>query len=324
MKHLDLFSGIGGFAIAMKKIFGRDYENIGHSEIDTDACKVYHHNFEESQCLSDIQKISFSQQDSPVKMLPSLEIGKDLKEVKQDSSESWRELLGKLHQNDLSSKMFPDFSLSTKGKTSTKSLPRYSNSGIAWCGSYLMLNTTEWHSKGDVCGLSEVLETQVPSKYYLSKKAVEGMIRRSKKGGKGGYVFLQETVNETIQMKLLSLTQLEQLTSRETSKLVAETLSPQRSEQTTTIQRQQAQNQTISLPTQSTQDKEVSLAGYGKTLILRKLTPLEKDRLMGYPEGWTTIMGNDAKRGKGLGNAIVPQCAEVIMQRIKQIHEPLT
>ena len=29
MKHLDLFSGIGGFALAAQTVWGGDYENVG-------------------------------------------------------------------------------------------------------------------------------------------------------------------------------------------------------------------------------------------------------------------------------------------------------
>ena len=46
--------------------------------------------------------------------------------------------------------------------------------------------------------------------------------------------------------------------------------------------------------------------------------PIEKERLMGYEEGYTLAMGSDAKRGHGLGNAIVPQVAQVIMEAIKE------
>lgn len=42
MRHVDLFSGIGGFALAAKWVWGKNYNNLGHSEIEKFPCKVYH------------------------------------------------------------------------------------------------------------------------------------------------------------------------------------------------------------------------------------------------------------------------------------------
>lgn len=58
MRHLDLFSGIGGFALAARNTFAHAYENVGHSEVDGYACRVYHQQFE-SNCLGDISKIDW-------------------------------------------------------------------------------------------------------------------------------------------------------------------------------------------------------------------------------------------------------------------------
>jgi len=55
--HLDLFSGIGGFALAGKRVWGDKYKNLGHSEIESFPCKVYHKHFPESKCLGDIKNI---------------------------------------------------------------------------------------------------------------------------------------------------------------------------------------------------------------------------------------------------------------------------
>jgi len=60
MKHIDLFGGLGGFALAASWVWGDEYKNIGHSEIEHFPCKVYHHHFPESECLGDIKKIDFA------------------------------------------------------------------------------------------------------------------------------------------------------------------------------------------------------------------------------------------------------------------------
>ncbi len=61
MKHLDLFSGIGGFALACSWVWGDEYENVGHSDIEPYACKVYHKHFPGSPCLGDITKIEWQE-----------------------------------------------------------------------------------------------------------------------------------------------------------------------------------------------------------------------------------------------------------------------
>ncbi|MFN3270573.1 MAG: DNA cytosine methyltransferase [Candidatus Kapaibacteriota bacterium] len=61
MTHIDLFSGIGGFALAARWAWGDEYENVGHSEIDIYAEKVYHKWFPTSPCLGDIQGIKWEE-----------------------------------------------------------------------------------------------------------------------------------------------------------------------------------------------------------------------------------------------------------------------
>lgn len=61
MKHLDLFSGIGGFALAASRVWKEDYINVGHCEIEEYACKVYHKHFPTSKCLGDITKVKWNE-----------------------------------------------------------------------------------------------------------------------------------------------------------------------------------------------------------------------------------------------------------------------
>ena len=53
--------------------------------------------------------------------------------------------------------------------------------------------------------------------------------------------------------------------------------------------------------------------------IIRKLTPLEEERLMGLPDHWTAG-GSDAQRYKALGNGMAQPCADWILKGIKR-HE---
>jgi DNA-cytosine methyltransferase len=61
MRHLDLFSGIGGFALAASRTWGDEYKNVGHCEIEEYACKVYHKHFPDSKCLGDITKVKWNE-----------------------------------------------------------------------------------------------------------------------------------------------------------------------------------------------------------------------------------------------------------------------
>lgn len=53
--HLDLFSGIGGFALAAQKA---GFETIGFSEIDPSACKTLKRNFPNIPNHGDIRSLS--------------------------------------------------------------------------------------------------------------------------------------------------------------------------------------------------------------------------------------------------------------------------
>ena len=51
--------------------------------------------------------------------------------------------------------------------------------------------------------------------------------------------------------------------------------------------------------------------------LIRRLTPLECERLQGFPDGWTDIPGaSDSARYKVLGNSVAIPCVEFIMSRI--------
>ena len=54
---------------------------------------------------------------------------------------------------------------------------------------------------------------------------------------------------------------------------------------------------------------------------VRRLTPLECERLQGYPDGWTDIEfqgkpAPDTRRYKAIGNGMAQPCADFVIQRI--------
>ena len=51
--------------------------------------------------------------------------------------------------------------------------------------------------------------------------------------------------------------------------------------------------------------------------LIRRLTPLECERLQGFPDGWTDIPdASDSSRYKALGNSVAIPCVEFVMGRI--------
>lgn len=56
--------------------------------------------------------------------------------------------------------------------------------------------------------------------------------------------------------------------------------------------------------------------------LIRRLTPLECERLQGYPDGWTDLPGaSDSARYKALGNSVAIPCVELLMLGISLVLE---
>ena len=55
----------------------------------------------------------------------------------------------------------------------------------------------------------------------------------------------------------------------------------------------------------------------GVRALIRRLTPLECERLQGFPDGWTDIPGaSDSARYRALGNSVAIPCVEYLIRRI--------
>lgn len=83
-------------------------------------------------------------------------------------------------------RMFPDCSLATVEKIFSSSSWSWSESGITDAGQLLMLDGLVLHSADaaySVCSLAEILEPNVPPKYFLSQRACQGILRRAEKRG---------------------------------------------------------------------------------------------------------------------------------------------
>lgn len=125
-------------------------------------------------------------------------------------------------QNSPSSKMFPDSSPLVKEKTSTPCSKRLSPSAMipflflnlqkengseperSWeiispsHGAFRERNTGACPKEEIVSTLSQILQANVPEKYYLSSRACEGILRRAQRRGKELPPMLRKALEETM------------------------------------------------------------------------------------------------------------------------------
>lgn len=284
MKLLSLFSGCGGMDLGLHRA---GMEVVCQVEKMKFALKILTRHWPKVPKHTDI--LTFCVRDGHVKTIQSLVRGKDMQEKKAGFGYTWQGAYDYLTRAGLLEKMFPGFYPSVTEKTFAQLSPSCRKSGMAFRGEYLTVNTSESPKDAAGCSLSDILEVHVHPKYYLSKKAVAGMIRRTKNGSRSGdYVFYQE-INETKQhVKIMSLQQLEQMiTIADTRDMKNQTLSQKHFLPKNQNCEKYHLTEEILSDTHLEQEKEASLDGYGKKLILRRLTVNEKEKLQGFPMNWS-------------------------------------
>lgn len=129
-----------------------------------------------------LNKLTFLPEDFHAKTSRLPENARDLLESGLDYGMSLRELLTNLSRDGSLSKTSPAYYPAIKILPS--SFNGWQNAGMAFAGGCLTLSISELPNDAAVCSLSEVLETDVPEKYYLSAKACAGILRRAEKRGK--------------------------------------------------------------------------------------------------------------------------------------------
>ena len=64
-------------------------------------------------------------------------------------------------------------------------------------------------------------------------------------------------------------------------------------------------------------DNSPSAGKDAAVLLIRRLTPLECERIQGFPDGWTDIEGaSDSARYKALGNSVAIPCVDYVLQGV--------
>lgn len=257
MKLGSLFSGGGGMDLGFERSGMRCVWQVENNPF---ALKVLTRHWPKVPKHTDI--LTFCVGDGHVKTIQSQAQERVIKAQEVDSMDNFIGSQSYLDLNGLSQKMFPDFLLSTGAKISGGSYPTSIRSGIVYRGMCWTPRTLALHNNEIGLLLSEVLETSVPQKYYLSKKAIIGIIRRAQRDGRSAHVLMQEMENGTTRkLKRLSL-------------------------QLSELQKVVKGLRDIS-PTQLRLDNVELKDDQGREITLRKLTPIEKEKLQGFPMNWT-------------------------------------
>jgi len=131
-----------------------------------------------------LNQLTFSLEVSRAKTLAWLDNARGWMESGADSGSSLHELLRNFARDGLLSRTSPAYCpLETDGIWAYSS-DNWQNAGIWGATGCLTLSMPEYHSAAVVCSLSDILETDVPRKFYLSARAARGILRRAEKRGK--------------------------------------------------------------------------------------------------------------------------------------------
>ena len=116
------------------------------------------------------------QEDSLVRVFQLLDKEKDLKIPEERCSLKLRELLPLKNLSICSLKMFPVCLTTTQTKHLKQSSIHWMSWGMMYAGRYLTAKISEFHSHEIECTLSDIIEDNVPEKYYLSRKQAQKLL----------------------------------------------------------------------------------------------------------------------------------------------------
>lgn len=119
---------------------------------------------------------TFWLEDFPVSPSQSLEQEKDLTIQEERCFSRLLELLPLKNLSISSSKMFPDCLTMTQAGHLKQSSVRWLSWGMMYAGRYLTAKISEYPNHENECILSDILEDNVPEKYYLSRKQAEKLL----------------------------------------------------------------------------------------------------------------------------------------------------
>lgn len=138
---------------------------------------------------------------APVRTYPSPETGQDWQEPEADFSMNTSGLSANCARLLRFGRTSPAHSHLTLDAISRSSSVRFTTSGrVTSHGACLMLNTSDSPNDASECLLSSILEDSVPEKYFLSRKALQGIERRAKNRGQILPMHLQAAISALTQV----------------------------------------------------------------------------------------------------------------------------
>lgn len=264
LKFLSMCSGCGGIDLGLEKA---GMKCVGQVDVMNFALRILKRHWPYVPKHTDISTLLRS--DSLVRIFRTpIQKAKVLVAKKVLSSLNVCESLTYLIRNGLSSKTSPDSFRLTKEGTLESSCKRWPKAGMGINGEFLTVNTSESPRDVKESSLLDILEVNVHPRYYFSLKAVQGMIRRTLNHHPKASVLMHvQDTDKTHQLKHISVQHLRDALDYTISKT------------------------TPSLQKQSGQVTGVITDSCGRKIILRNLTPTEKEKLQGFPKDWTLPVG---------------------------------
>ena len=171
IRYFESFAGIGAFRSAFEKMGG--FECVGWCEIDRYAQKAYRALYDTGgeKFYEDITKIDYcSLADHAANHLVSQGADSLLRTTEETSFSTISKSLKPSDLAILLLKMYPICWEYRRGNATELSLKRFQNWGIVCAGVCLTAPVSEYHSQDEGCSLSDILETDVPPKYWLSEE----------------------------------------------------------------------------------------------------------------------------------------------------------
>ena len=273
LRVLSLFSGIGGFDLGLEQA---GMEVVAMVEIDRFRRSVLKTRWPETPLWDDVETLkSLSEvfraktSRSPVNNCASEQDEADF----SSSLLTWQRHCGRVGS---SSKTSLASLLHAKVRSSPSSSTRYPNAGMVWRGVSWTASISEYPRHAVASILSGILEAHAHRRYCLRANAAASGLRRGGAVGFKGKV-RRDDLTPPLRAALTRLAAgMESTSSREP--LSDASQNPARSTE---------KSETMDSATPSTPLNVMLSPMTSRTMVVRKLTPTECERLQGFPDEWT-------------------------------------
>ena len=178
IRYFESFAGIGAFRSAFEKMGG--FECVGWCEIDRYAQKAYRALYDTGgeKFYEDITKIDYGGMPDFDLLVggpccQSFSVAGRRLAFADDRGNlffNYIQILEAKRPRYFIAENVPNLLEYRRGNATELSLKRFQNWGIVCAGVCLTAPVSEYHSQDEGCSLSDILETDVPPKYWLSEE----------------------------------------------------------------------------------------------------------------------------------------------------------